>query len=171
MGDIMRYSGLIRNDLASAPGISVSFFTQGCPHHCSGCHNPETWSFDGGLEFTNETLEEILIALRANGVERSLCIQGGEPMCEQNLLITYLVCSEAKKKYPTLNIYLWTGYLYEDLLKMENPKVRMILDLVDVLIDGPYIAAERDITLKMRGSKNQRIIDLRERRKNGREER
>jgi anaerobic ribonucleoside-triphosphate reductase activating protein len=87
----MRYSGLIRNDLAAAPGISVTFFTQGCPHKCKGCHNPETWDFNGGKEFTPEVLYSIYDALEANGIERSFCVMGGEPMCEQNLFLTCLV--------------------------------------------------------------------------------
>lgn len=164
MGDLMRYSGLIRNDLAAAPGISVTFFTQGCPHKCKGCHNPETWDFDGGKEFTPQVLDEIYEALGSNGVERAFCIMGGEPMCEQNLLLTCLVLQKVKQHYPQVKTYLWTGYYYENLLKMNDPKVKMILDMVDVLIDGPYIEEKRDVTLKMRGSSNQRIIELKENR-------
>ena len=160
----MRYSGLIRNDLAAAPGISVTFFTQGCPHRCKGCHNPETWSFEGGKEFTPKVLNEIYEALRANGVERSFCIMGGEPMCEQNLFLTCLVLQNVRLRYPDIKVYLWTGYYYEELLKMSDPKVKLILDMIDVLIDGPYEESKRDITLKMRGSSNQSIIDLKEKR-------
>ena len=167
MGDLMRYSGLIRNDLAAAPGISVTFFTQGCPHKCKGCHNPETWEFNGGKEFTQETLYEIYRALESNGIERSFCIMGGEPMCEQNLLLTCMILQNVKLRFPQVKTYLWTGYYYEDLLKMSNPKVKIILDMVDVLIDGPYEESKRDVTLKMRGSSNQSIIDLKEKR-NGR---
>lgn len=158
----MRYSGLIRNDLAAAPGISVSFFTQGCPHRCKGCHNPETWDFNKGKEFTMETLEEIYKALAANDVERNFCIMGGEPMCEENLFITYLVLQNVKLNFPNVKVYLWSGYYYEELLLMSNSKVKLILDMVDVLIDGPYIEEQRDITLKMRGSSNQSIIYLKE---------
>ena len=160
----MRYSGIIRNDLAAAPGISVTFFTQGCPHRCKGCHNPETWSFEGGKEFTPKVLNEIYEALRANGVERSFCIMGGEPMCEQNLFLTCLVLQNVRLRYPDIKVYLWTGYYYEELLKMSDPKVKLILDMIDVLIDGPYEESKRDITLKMRGSSNQNIIELKEKR-------
>ncbi len=156
----MRYSGLIRNDLAAAPGISVTFFTQGCPHRCAGCHNPETWEFDGGKEFTPEVLYSIYDALKANGVERSFCIMGGEPMCEQNLFLTYMVLQNVKNHFPQVKTYLWTGYYYEELLKKTDPKVGLILDMVDVLIDGPYEEQNRDITLKMRGSSNQSVIYL-----------
>jgi anaerobic ribonucleoside-triphosphate reductase activating protein len=158
----MRYSGLIRNDLAAAPGISVTFFTQGCPHKCKGCHNPETWDFNGGKEFTPEVLYSIYDALEANGIERSFCVMGGEPMCEQNLFLTCMVLQNVKARFPKVKVYLWTGYYYEDLLKMSDPKVHLILDMVDVLIDGPYEESKRDITLKMRGSSNQSIINLKE---------
>ena len=164
MGDTMRYSGLIRNDLAAAPGVSVSFFTQGCPHRCKGCHNSETWSFEGGKEFTPKVLNEIYEALCANGVERSFSIMGGEPMCEENLFLTCLVLQNVRLRYPDIKVYLWTGYYYEELLKMSDPKVNLILDMVDVLIDGPYEESKRDITLKMRGSSNQSIINLKEKR-------
>ena len=160
MGDIMRYAGLIRNDLAAAPGVSVSFFTQGCPHKCKGCHNPETWDFEGGKEFTPKVLDEIYEALRANDIERSFCIMGGEPLCEQNLLLTYIVLQEVKAHFPDVKIYIWTGYYYKQLLEMTDPKVELILGMVDVLIDGPYIEKLRDTTLQMRGSSNQSIINL-----------
>ena len=163
----MRFAGLIKNDLAAAPGVSVTFFTQGCPHRCKGCHNPETWDFNGGKEFTQETLYEIYRALESNGIERSFCIMGGEPMCEQNLLLTCMILQNVKLRFPQVKTYLWTGYYYEDLLKMFDPKVKIILDMVDVLIDGPYDESIRDVTLKMRGSSNQSIINLKEKR-NGR---
>lgn len=85
---------------------------------------------------------------------------GGEPLCEENLFLTLLVLKEVKNALPETRIYLWTGYVYEDLIKQANPRVLDILDMVDVLVDGPYIDSERDITLNMRGSRNQRIIDL-----------
>ena len=87
----LKYSGLILNDISAAPGLCVSFFTQGCPHRCPGCHNPETWSFDGGLEFTEETLNEIINGLTAQNIKRDLCIMGGEPLCKENALLTFLI--------------------------------------------------------------------------------
>ena len=88
-------------------------------------------------------------------------------MCEQNLLLTCIILQNVKLRFPQVKTYLWTGYYYEDLLKMSNPKVKIILDMVDVLIDGPYEESKRDVTLKMRGSSNQSIINLKEKR-NGR---
>lgn len=156
----MRYSGLIKNDITGAPGLCVSFFTQGCPHRCPGCHNPETWSFDGGKEFSTAVINEIVEALTAQNIDRNFCIMGGEPLCEENAFLTCLVINEVKRKLPNVKIYIWTGYTYEELLTKTNPRIKECLDLADVLIDGPYMASERDITLEMRGSRNQRIIDL-----------
>lgn len=161
----MKYAGIIKNDLAAAPGISVSFFTQGCPHHCKGCHNPETWDFEGGKEFTHETLNEIYEAIQANGIERAFCVMGGEPMCEQNRLLVYTVLQKVKEHFPKIKTFMWTGYYHEDLLKMNDPRVNLILDMLDVIIDGPFIEAKKDLTLQMRGSSNQSIINLAEKKK------
>ena len=156
----MKYSGIIFNDIAAAPGLSVSFFAQGCPHRCSGCHNPETWSFDGGLEFTPEVLENIIQGLTAQNIKRNLCIMGGEPLAPQNTFLTYLIIQTVKERLPDTPIYIWTGYIYETLLEMHDIRLKQILELTDVLIDGPYIEDLRDVTLEMRGSSNQRIINL-----------
>lgn len=156
----MRYAGIIYNDVLAAPGISLSFFTQGCPHRCEGCHNPETWEFNGGKEFTQETLSSILRGLTANGVERNLAIMGGEPLCPENLFLVDLVINTVKEALPKTKIYVWTGYLYEDLQSNPDKKLQHILSNTDVLIDGPFVKKERDITLFMRGSKNQRILYL-----------
>ena len=156
----MRYAGLIKNDTAAAPGICVTFFVQGCPIHCPGCHNKDSWDYDGGMEFTPKVLEEIIKALTANGVHRNLCIMGGEPLCDNNIFLTALIIEEVKKALPDVKIYIWTGYTYEKILESNHPQMNIILQKADVLIDGPYIEAERDTSLPMRGSRNQRIIDL-----------
>ena len=156
----MKYSGLILNDITAAPGLCVSFFVQGCPHRCKGCHNPETWGFDGGKEFTPGTLEEIISGLTAQGIQRDLCIMGGEPLCDENAFLTYLVIKEVKEKVPEAKIYIWSGYTYEQLQYSGHPQIKLALEAADFLIDGPYIESERDVTLEMRGSRNQRIIDL-----------
>jgi anaerobic ribonucleoside-triphosphate reductase activating protein len=158
----MRYSGILYNDMCAAPGVCVTFFTQGCHRHCPGCHNPETWDFEGGKEFTVEVLNNIINGLTANGIQRNLCIMGGEPLCDENAFLTCLVIKEVKERVPEAKIYIWSGYTYEELQYSNHPKVKEALDIADVLIDGPYIESERDITLFMRGSKNQRIIDLQE---------
>ena len=159
----MKYAGIIKNDFSAAPGISVSFFVQGCPHHCKGCHNPETWDFDGGKEFTYDVLNDIAESLFANGISRSLAIMGGEPLCEQNIFLTLLVVKTIKEKYPDIKIYIWSGYTYDYLIShiATNLHLKQVLDYADFLIDGPYVEELRDISLPMRGSSNQKIIDLR----------
>ncbi len=156
----MQYSGVMYNDMSAAPGVSVTFFTQGCPHRCEGCHNPETWDFKGGIEFRPETLDKIVEGLTANGIKRNFCIMGGEPLCPENLFLTYLVASTVKDRVPDVKIYIWTGYVFEDLVKQNNKHLNMLLNITDVVVDGPYKQELRDVTLKMRGSSNQRIIDL-----------
>ena len=163
----MRYAGIIKNDVAAAPGVCLTFFTQGCPHQCPGCHNPETWDYDGGKEFNPDLINEIIEGLTANGVKRNFCIMGGEPLCDENLLLTCMVLQNVKLHFPQIKIYLWTGYYYEQLLEKTDPKIKIILDMVDVLIDGPYEENNRDITLIMRGSSNQNIINLKEKRNEG----
>lgn len=152
----MKYSGLIKNDFSAAPGTCVSFFVQGCPLQCPGCHNQDTWDFNGGREFRPETIQEIYDALTANGVKRKLCIMGGEPLCQENQFLTLLVVNTIKEKLPETEIYLWTGYNLDNLI--HTGKIDQILAKVDCVVDGPFIFAERDVTLFMRGSKNQRIL-------------
>lgn len=162
----MRYAGIIKNDIAAGEGVNVTFFTQGCSFHCEGCHNPQTWDFLGGKEFTAETISEVIAAIGADGVERNLSIMGGEPLCPENLFTTALLISNVKDVYPNIKVYVWTGYVYEDLLKRSEQKLDWILDNIDYLIDGPFILRERDITLAMRGSRNQRILNMKELRNN-----
>lgn len=156
----MRYAGIIKNDVAAGQGVCVTFFVQGCDFHCKGCHNPQTWDFEGGYEFTQETINDIITALKANGVQRNFCVMGGEPLHPNNRFLTNLVISEVKKVYPDIKVYLWTGYVYEKLVDKDEKLLQNIFRNVDVLIDGPFIMEERDITLPMRGSRNQRIIEL-----------
>lgn len=157
----MRYADVIWNDITAGDGLCVSFYTQGCPHHCPGCQNPSTWDFEGGKEFPSSLIDELIVRLNAQGIQRPLCILGGEPLCQENLFLTSLLVTTVKEKSPHTKIIVWTGYLYEDLLKSGSPHMKNILANVNTIIDGPFIQEQRDITLKMRGSTNQRIIDLR----------
>ena len=160
MSNNFNYSGINYNDLAAAPGICVSYFAQGCPHRCPGCHNPETWSFEGGMNFTPETMRSIIASLTAQGIQRTFCVMGGEPLCEENALLTYYVVHVVRDELPDVPIYIWSGYTIEELLQSNNAFVKESLRCANFLIDGPYVEAERDITLSMRGSRNQRILDL-----------
>ena len=154
----MRYAGIIPNDLAAAPGVCVSVFTQGCPLRCLGCHNPETWSFSGGKEVSGDTINRVITLLQANNVHRNLCIMGGEPLCPENQEFVKLLCQTVKSQLPNTKIYIWTGYTLEDLLVKFPDTIPPILDMTTAIVDGPYIAELRDITLHMRGSSNQRIL-------------
>lgn len=158
----MRYASIKKNDIANGPGVCVSFFAQGCPHRCSGCFNPETWDFNGGKEFTSETMNTILDALTANGIHRDLNILGGEPLCKPNDSLTAYVIKTVKEKLPQTKIYIWTGYLYEELLAQAETNVNIdyILKTANYLIDGPFVLTQKDLTLQMRGSRNQRIVNL-----------
>lgn len=158
----MRYAGIIKNDIAAGEGVNVTFFTQGCPFHCSGCHNPQTWDFLGGKEFTADTLSSVIKCLSANGINRNLSIMGGEPLCPENVFLTQMLITNVKEKYPDIKIYVWTGYVYEDLVERHEQKLDWILNNIDYLIDGPFILSQRDITLPMRGSRNQRILNMKE---------
>ena len=158
----MRYSGIIYNDITAAPGLSVTFFSQGCHRQCPGCHNPSTWDFNGGKEFTADILDNIIKNLTAEGIQRNLCIMGGEPLADENLFLTFLIVKTVRDKVPHVPIYIWTGYTYEELTHLNNYRINQILEETDVLIDGPYIESLRDLTLNMRGSSNQRIINLHE---------
>lgn len=164
----MRYAGIIKNDIASAPGVCVSFFTQGCPFHCKNCHNPETWDFNGGYLFTYKVIDELIDSIKANNIQRNLCIVGGEPLCDENIPLVFKVIKAVKQEFPNIKITIWSGYIWEQLSQRmkENFKLKYILKNIDYLVDGKYIDELRDITLYMRGSKNQRILDMHQTLKN-----
>ena len=154
---LVRYSGLDKNDIVNGKGFNVSFWTQYCPHRCKGCHNPETWSKNGGILIEyNQLLQEIIEAIHANGIIRNFSILGGEPLCEENISLVKNLIRDIKKIYPDILIYCWTGYDFEEI----KEKYKEILKDIDVLIDGNFILEKRDITLQLRGSSNQRLIDV-----------
>ena len=152
----MKYAGIIENDVVNGEGVCLSYWTQGCPHKCDGCHNPETWNFNGGKEDSKEKiLNKILTLLNKNNIHRNLSILGGEPLCDENIDFTMEILKQVKQRYPNIKTFVWTGYTYEELCKLYKD---IIFDNIDVLIDGKYDKNQRDITLKLRGSKNQRIL-------------
>ena len=152
----MRFSEIKDNDIANGEGIVMSLWTQGCPHHCKGCFNLETWDFDGGKEFKEEDKEYILQNIDKNNIKRNLSILGGEPLCPQNIDGVISLCKAFKEKYPEKIIYVWTGYVLEEF----DDTQKKILDYIDVLIDGKFEIDNKDLSLKLRGSTNQRIIDI-----------
>ena len=126
-----------------------------------GCHNPESWNFNGGKEIEyNDLLNQILDAIKDNGIVRNFSILGGEPLCKENRNLVLNILKEIRKRYPNIIIYCWTGGLFETITKY--PETLAILKYIDILIDGQFILEKRDITLKLRGSTNQRIIDVQE---------
>ena len=152
----VKFAAINKNDFINGEGVCVSLWVQGCPHHCKGCHNPEQWDFNGGKEIDIDILiTEILIAIEANGIQRNVSILGGEPMAQRNISNTLYILEQIKKHFPNIKTYVWTGYTIEELLSLYNKE---ILQNIDILIDGRFVLAERDITLKLRGSKNQRIL-------------
>ena len=156
----MKYAGLMENDIVDGEGICVSLWVQGCPHHCPGCHNPETWDFNGGYEVPDDIRGKIVKAISANDITRNFSILGGEPLCEENLDFVLNIITSVRTAYPNIKIYIWTGYTFEELIKQQNPKVLTILKQINYLIDGPYKEELRDTTLPLRGSSNQTIINL-----------
>ena len=155
----MRYAGLIKNDIANGKNVCVSFWVQGCPIRCPGCHNSKIWDFDGGAELPTDILDQIDEAISANGIERNFSVLGGEPLCVENVSLTFSVIDHVRTYHPGILIYVWTGYTLEQLkeLPFYEIGIKPILGRIDVLIDGPYIEEQRDITLKLRGSSNQKI--------------
>ena len=115
----MRYNKIIENDVTNGEGVCVSFWVQGCPHHCPGCFNPETWDFDNGELYTPHTKWEIIKAINANGIIRNFSILGGEPLAPQNLPMTEEVVTAVRAAYPDIKIFLWTGYKFPN-LKTKN---------------------------------------------------
>lgn len=157
----MRIAGLIKNDLVDGLGFSVSLWTQGCPFHCEGCHNPETWSFTGGQDVaTDGLIQDISNAIVANGLQRNFSVLGGEPLCEENVNDVDVVVSHIRAKFPDIIIVVWTGYMWEELIAREDLTTNSLLNNIDVLIDGQFDIHQRDVTLWLRGSRNQRVIDV-----------
>ena len=150
----MRYNKIRKMDIASGPGVRVSIFFQGCAFHCKNCFNPETWDFLGGKEFGEEQIEEILKLAEGDHIT-GLSILGGEPMHPKNIEATTMLAKRFKEKYPNKTIWAWSGFLFDEYLKDKE-----ICQYLDVLIDGQFKVELRDLTLKWRGSSNQRVIDV-----------
>ena len=151
----MYYCGIKKTDIANGPGVRVSLFVSGCRNQCPGCFNPETWDFDYGDPFTEKTEDEIITALRPSWI-RGLSILGGDPMEPENQKEILPFIRRVKETYPGKDIGLYTGYRLEQV--WDSP----LLSYVDVVVDGPFVEKEKDAGLAFRGSRNQRIIDLKE---------
>lgn len=155
----MKYAGLIENDFVNGEGVCVSVWVQGCPYKCPGCHNPQTWNFDGGHEIRKEQLiAQVCDALFKNGIKRNLSILGGEPLCGENAQFVEDLIFTVKVLYPEIKVFVWTGATLDELKRLNSPVIRNILGDTDVLITGRFELNKRDITQKWIGSTNQQIL-------------
>lgn len=149
----IRIADIISDSIVDGVGIRMTVFTQGCPHHCKGCHNPGTHDFNGGRMIT---AEEILNKMDENPLLKGITLSGGEPFCQAEALIELCRGVKAKGK----DIWAYSGYTYEQLISDVTPRSSELLSLCDVLVDGKFELDKRDLTLYFRGSSNQRVIDL-----------
>ncbi|MDL2300428.1 anaerobic ribonucleoside-triphosphate reductase activating protein [Clostridiaceae bacterium OttesenSCG-928-D20] len=149
----MRIASFIQDSIVDGPGLRFTLFTQGCPHKCPGCHNPDTHPPSGGRE---ESVSSIISAMLSNPLTGGLTLSGGEPFSQSE--DCYKIALTAKEK--GLNIWAYSGYCFEKLSDGSIPYAPELLSLCDVLVDGRFLESERDLTLKWRGSRNQRVIDV-----------
>lgn len=149
----IRLAGVVRESIVDGPGFRFVVFVQGCPHHCTGCHNPQTHDFSGGYVSDTETL---LAEIKKNPLLSGVTLSGGEPFCQPQPLAE--LGKEIKKL--GLNVITYSGYTYEELTAKQDDNINALLDVCDYLIDGKFILEERNLMLRYRGSNNQRILDL-----------
>ena len=149
----MHYNTIRKMDISNGPGVRVSIFMQGCVFHCKNCFNPETWDFEAGKEFNEDTVKEVLDLCKASHI-KGLSILGGEPMHPKNIEGTTKLAKAFKERFPEKNLWCWSGYSFDEL------KDKEILKYADVLVDGRYVDDLHNPLLKWRGSSNQRVIDV-----------
>lgn len=157
----MRYNKIRKMDISDGPGVRVSIFMQGCTFKCKNCFNPETHDFKGGTEFTDETIDKVLSLAEPDHI-KGLSVLGGEPMHPVNIDGTMRLAKAFKEKYPNKSVWVWSGFLYDDIMERNKE----IFNYIDVLVDGQYDDSLHDPTLKWKGSSNQRVIDVQKSLKN-----
>lgn len=159
----MNYAEIKNCDIANGPGVRISLFVSGCTHHCPGCFNEVAWDFGYGRPFTEDTIREILDMLKPHYI-RGLTLLGGEPFEPQNQGAVVELLRRVKEAYPEKSIWAFSGYLFDrDILsgRLGDWKItREYLSYLDVLVDGPFVEAKKNLSLRFRGSENQRIIDV-----------
>lgn len=152
MGNKLRIAGTIGESIVDGPGLRYVIFTQGCPHGCPGCHNPETHDFSGGYLVDTDTLVQQILD---NPLITGVTFSGGEPFCQAQAL-----CAIADRLSGCKHLMAYTGYTLEQLLGLSDHWTRLLLERLELLVDGPYIASQRDLSLRFRGSANQRVLDV-----------
>lgn len=165
----MNYLKIEHNSISNGPGVRVVLWVSGCNCNCEGCHNPEAWDFNSGNHFDEEAKQELFQALDKSYIQ-GITFSGGHPLENENVGDVYLLIKEIKEKFSTKDIWLYTGYTWEqifpevslDIFNINNVYRKEAVTMCDVVVDGPYIEEQRDITLKFRGSSNQRLIDVKE---------
>lgn len=166
----MKYASIRSMDVTNGEGIGVALFIQGCPIHCKGCFNPETWDFNGGKNFTQKEESQLYQLLNKDYIVRC-SILGGEPLVEDNLKQLNRILCTIKSNWPDKKIWIWTGYTWDELQERRKnsfpDKLFITFKYSDYLIAGPFIEEEKDLTLLWRGSRNQEIIDLQKTKKSG----
>ncbi len=159
----MNYATIKNCDIANGPGVRVSLFVSGCTHRCKGCFNAVAWDFDYGEPFTQDTIDTILATLAPDYI-RGLTLLGGEPFEPQNQTAIVELLRQVKSKYPQKSIWAFSGYLFDrDILSGGLGPwdiTREILSYLDVLVDGPFVEEKKNLSLRFRGSENQRLIDV-----------
>ena len=153
----MNYGAIKVRDISNGEGVRVSLFVSGCTHHCKGCFNPETWDFNYGEKFTEKTISEILNFMSLEYIQ-GLTVLGGEPFEDQNRPEVLKLIKKVKEVYPQKDIWMYSGYLFEEIKDKKYGKE--ILSLIDVLVDGEFVKERKNLKLKFRGSDNQRVIDV-----------
>ena len=156
----MNYATIKNCDIANGPGVRVSLFVSGCTHRCPGCFNEVAWDFDYGQPFTQETIDEIIKMLRPAYI-RGLTLLGGEPFEPQNQSAVVELLRQIKRELPEKSIWAFSGYLFDkDICSGRLGDTSEYLSYLDVLVDGPFVEAKKNLSLRFRGSENQRIIDV-----------
>ena len=163
----MNYADIKQYDVANGQGVRLSVFVSGCPHHCKGCFNEETWDYNYGVPFTEETITDITHILENHiDIYDGITILGGEPLCQENISVVSKLVSEIISKFPILTIWIYTGYTLEEISKLyesspdKSSALHSILRSIDILVDGRFVESKKSLKLKFRGSSNQRIINV-----------
>lgn len=166
----MYYGNIKKFDIADGEGVRITLFVSGCTNHCKGCFQPETWAFDYGTPYTEETEQELIDALKDPNIQ-GLTLLGGEPFEPENQRVLVTLLRRVKEELPDKDIWSYTGFVYEkDLLEGQRKHCEVtdeMLSYLDVLVDGPFIEEKKDIRLIFRGSSNQRVLNMKETLKQG----